>query len=290
MTPNRPATNSLIETANKRAKEGTSACLVQAGLDDQWWDLAICCYCFLRNVVDQLVLTSPFAFCKGEQPVLTTADDIPSATAYKQKSKEDFRGPIYPFGAKITYKPSSEKDLDDMPKLGTKLRDGLFVGYDQMSGGGWSGDLYVLDCNQVSSAEAIHEVYVRRIKAEEVFASKENGNFVFPCAAKTISQPLGTSKSFKRFEKSFVEEDEDFECDTVMDEEENAGTEQSDAMEDKGDSEDPLDREFVRPEPEGEDEDYWSLNETCLVRHHRSPRRKLFSLSSTRPRTSLPFL
>ena len=159
---------------------------------------------------------------------MTTADDIPSATAYKQKFKEDFRGPIIPFGAKINYKPSGEKDLDDMPKLGTKLRDGLFVGYDQMSGGGWSGDLYVLDCNQLSAAEAIYDVYVRRIKAEEVFVDKDaHGNFVFPCADGKLAQPLGTSKSFRRFERSYVADDEDFECDTVMDEEEEISTEKS---------------------------------------------------------------
>ena len=279
-TPNRPATNSLIETANKRVKEGTSACLVQAGLDDQWWDLAMCCYCFLRNVVDQLVTTSPLALCKEEQPALTTADDIPSATAYKQKFQADFRGPIIPFGARVDYKPSSDRDIEDMPKMGTKLRKGIFVGYDQISGGGWSGDLYVLDCNQLSSAQAIYDVYVRRIKAEEVFADKDAvGNFVFPCADGSQNQPLGTSKSFKRFEKSYIADDEDFECDTVVDEEGDTRTEESDAMEDKGDSEDVLDRDpFERTEDEKDGEDYWSLNENCLVRHHRVPRRKLFSL------------
>ena len=45
-TPNRPATNGIIERAMQRTKEGTSVCLVQSGLDDQWWDLAMQCYCF----------------------------------------------------------------------------------------------------------------------------------------------------------------------------------------------------------------------------------------------------
>ena len=79
----------------------------------------------------------------------------PSATAYKQRFQADFRGPIIPFGAAVSYKPSGERDLDDMPKLGTKLRDGIFVGYDQICGGGWSGDLYVLDAAQLASADAV---------------------------------------------------------------------------------------------------------------------------------------
>ena len=72
--------------------------------------------------------------------------------------------PSIPFGAKITYKPSSDKDIDDMPKLGTKLRDSVFVGYDQNVGGGWSGDVLVLDAMQLGSVDSIHRAYVRRIK------------------------------------------------------------------------------------------------------------------------------
>ena len=82
------------------------------------------CYCFLRNVVDELVIdTPPKALCKEKQAALP--EPVPSATAYKQRFQADFRGPIYPFGAKVSFKPSSEKDVDDMPKLGTKLRDGI---------------------------------------------------------------------------------------------------------------------------------------------------------------------
>ena len=57
-------------------------------------------------------------------------------TPYRQRFGEDYKGPLYSFGAKIQYKPSNEDDLDDMPRIGTKLRPGIFVGYDQRSGGG----------------------------------------------------------------------------------------------------------------------------------------------------------
>ena len=92
---------------------------------------------------------------------------IPSSTAYKQHFGADFRGPIIPFGTKVPYKPSGEMDIDDMPRLGTKLREGIFVGYDQNVGGAWSGDLYVLDSLQLAALESIYQIYVRRIQGEE---------------------------------------------------------------------------------------------------------------------------
>ena len=49
--------------------------------------------------------------------------------------------------------------------------------------GGWSGDLYVPDSRQLAAAESIYQIYVRRIKAEEVFSQEDaNDDFKFPCA------------------------------------------------------------------------------------------------------------
>ena len=53
--PHRSETNGVIERAIRRVTEGTSACLVQSGLNEEWWDLAMQCYCVLRNTVDLLV-------------------------------------------------------------------------------------------------------------------------------------------------------------------------------------------------------------------------------------------
>ena len=66
-TPNRAATNGLIERAVQRTKEGTAACLIQSGLDDKWWDLAMQCFCFLRNVVDKLVLDTSDAALRNRE-------------------------------------------------------------------------------------------------------------------------------------------------------------------------------------------------------------------------------
>ena len=68
------------------------------------------CYCFLRNVVDVL------------------HNDM---TAYKTRFGEDFRGPIIPCGAEITYKPIRKKDEERLHKFGDQVLSGIFLGYKQ---------------------------------------------------------------------------------------------------------------------------------------------------------------
>ena len=67
-------------------KEGTSATLMQSGLNEAWWSDAIECFCFLKDVIDP------------------TAD---GKTSYEKRFGVKFSGPLYPFGCEITYKPSS---------------------------------------------------------------------------------------------------------------------------------------------------------------------------------------
>ena len=43
-----------IERAVRRVKEGTSAVLVQSGLNESWWADSMECYTYLRNVTDLL--------------------------------------------------------------------------------------------------------------------------------------------------------------------------------------------------------------------------------------------
>ena len=49
-TPHRSETNGIAE----RVKEGTSAVLLQSGLNENWWADSMECYNFLRNVQDLL--------------------------------------------------------------------------------------------------------------------------------------------------------------------------------------------------------------------------------------------
>ena len=91
-------------------------------------------FCFLRNVHDILPC---------------------GKTAYELRYGEPFNCPIIPFGSSILYKPSRPKDIDEMPKMGSKLLEGIFLGYVQQSGGGWSGDVDVLDAIELTNAQLI---------------------------------------------------------------------------------------------------------------------------------------
>ena len=53
-TPHRSETNGIAERAVRRVKEGTSAVLLQSGLNENWWADSMECYTYLRNVTDLL--------------------------------------------------------------------------------------------------------------------------------------------------------------------------------------------------------------------------------------------
>ena len=53
-TPHRSETNGIAERAVRRVKEGTSAVLMQSGLDEKWWADSMECYCYLRTIQDLL--------------------------------------------------------------------------------------------------------------------------------------------------------------------------------------------------------------------------------------------
>ena len=71
---------------------------------------------------------------------------------------EDFTGPLIPFGAPVRYKPNNPDDEAAIKKFGSKLKDGIFIGYHQQAGGGWSGDLIVCDVEQILNANHTSEM------------------------------------------------------------------------------------------------------------------------------------
>ena len=76
-TPHRSETNGIAERAVRRVKEGTSAVLLQSGLNESWWADSMECYTYLRNVTDLL--------SDGKTP-------------YERRFGQPFKGPIIPFG------------------------------------------------------------------------------------------------------------------------------------------------------------------------------------------------
>ena len=53
-TPRRSETTEIAGRAARRAKEETSAALLQSGSNDKWWSDSVECYCYLRDDQDLL--------------------------------------------------------------------------------------------------------------------------------------------------------------------------------------------------------------------------------------------
>ena len=88
-TPHRSETNGIAERAVRRVQEGTSAVLLQSGLNESWWADSMECYTYLRNVTDLL--------SDGKTPC-------------ERRFGQAFKGPIIPFGSLVEYHPITAKD------------------------------------------------------------------------------------------------------------------------------------------------------------------------------------
>ena len=102
-TPHRSETNGIAGRAVRRIKEGTSAVLLQSGLNEKWWAGSMKCYCFLRNIQDLLSY--------GKTP-------------YERLFGVPLNGPVIPFGM-VEYHPVSAKDLSRLHQFGPKVLPGI---------------------------------------------------------------------------------------------------------------------------------------------------------------------
>ena len=107
-TPHRSETNGIAERAVRRVKEGTSAVLLQSGLNESWWADSMECYTFLRNCTDLL--------SDGKTP-------------YERRFGKPFGGPIIPFGSLVENHHITAKDQTRIHQFGKKVLPGLFLGY-----------------------------------------------------------------------------------------------------------------------------------------------------------------
>ena len=117
-TPHRSETNGIAERAVRRVKEGTSAVLLQSGLNESWWTDSMECYTYLRNVT--------YLLSDGKTP-------------YERRFGQPFKGPIIPFGSLVEYHPITAKDQSRIHQFGKKVLPGLFLGYALYAGGIWKG-------------------------------------------------------------------------------------------------------------------------------------------------------
>ena len=112
-TLHRSETSVIAERAVRRVKVGTSAVLLQSGLDERWWSDSMECCCYLQDAQDLLA--------DGKTP-------------YERRFGEPFKGPIIPVGAMVEYHPSSPKDQSTIHQFGTKVLPGIVLGYELIAG------------------------------------------------------------------------------------------------------------------------------------------------------------
>ena len=237
-TPYRSETNGIAESAVRRVKEGTSAVLLQSGLDEKWWADSMECYTYLRNVTDLL--------SDGKTP-------------YERRFGQPFKGPIIPFGSLVEYHPITAKDQSRIHHFGKKVLPGLFLGYALYAGRIWKGDVLVADLEELETMDA-SEIYSKRLNAKEVIFPKEKGEFIFPIADGRIKiaggdQELRTS-TLVRHRPIQGESNIDF-----LGESEGSLPQPHDSFPDAGEALN----------------DFWSMSGNFIYRHHVEPRVKLYS-------------
>ena len=171
-TPHRSETNWIAERAVRRVKEGTSAVLLQSGLNESWWADSMECYTYLRNVTDLL--------SDGKTP-------------YERRFGEPFKGPIIPFGSLVEYHPITAKDQSRIHQFGKKVLPGLFLGYALYAEGIWKGDVLVADLEELETMDA-SEIYSKRLNAKEVIFPKEKGEIYFSNRRWTNQTPWRRSR------------------------------------------------------------------------------------------------
>ena len=158
-TPHRSETDGIAERAVRRVKEGTSAVLLQSGLNESWWADSMDCYCYLRNIQDLL--------SDGKTP-------------YERRFGKPSKGPIIPFGSLVEYHPITAKDQSRIHQCGQKVLPGLFLGYALDAVGIWKGHIMVADLEELETMDA-SEIYSKRLNAKEVIFPKEKGELFSNC-------------------------------------------------------------------------------------------------------------
>ena len=146
-TPHRSETNGIAERAVRRVKEGTSAVLLQSGLD---WKM-------VGRFYGMLYLSA-----KHSRSLIWWK------TPFERRFGQPFKGPIIPFGSLVEYHPTSAKDWSRMHQFGKKVLPGMFLGYALNAGGIWKGDIMVADTEELEEMDA-SELHARRLNAKEVF-------------------------------------------------------------------------------------------------------------------------
>ena len=118
----------------RRVEEGTSALLLQSGLDNEWWADSMECCCYLRNILDLL---------------------SDGKTSYERRFGVPLKGPVLACGAMEEYHTISVNDLSRLHQFGPKALPSIFLGYALHAGRIWKGDSMVADIEELEKGGRI---------------------------------------------------------------------------------------------------------------------------------------
>ena len=141
----------------RRVKEGTSAVLLQSGLNESWWADSMECYTNLRSITDLL--------SDGKMP-------------YEERFGQPFIGLIIPFGSLVEFHLITSKDQSRIHQFGKKVLPGLFLGYALHAGGIWKGDVLIADLKELETMDA-SEIYSKKTQCKrgDIFQRKRKFYF-----------------------------------------------------------------------------------------------------------------
>ena len=164
-TPHRSETNGIAERAVRRVKEGTSAVLLQSGLNESWWADSMECYTYLRNVTDLL--------SDGKTP-------------YERRFGSHLKDLLFHFVHLLSItlqlrkiSPESIIWKESFTWIVPRIRS--------LRGGIWKGDVLIADLEELETMDA-SEIYSKRLNAKEVIFPQK-GEFTFPIADGRIKTP-----------------------------------------------------------------------------------------------------
>ena len=236
-TPHRSETNGIAERAVRRVKEGTSAVLLQSGLNESWWADSMECYTYLRNVTDLL--------SDGKTP-------------YERRFGQPFEGPIIPFGSLVEYHPITAKDQSRIHQFGKKVLPGLFLGYALYAGGIWKGDVLVADLEELETMDA-SEIYSKRLNAKEVIISQTRR--IYFSNRRWTNQNAWRRSGTENIHLDTESTNSRRSIFDFLGESEGSLPQPHDSLPDAGEA----------------TNDFWSMSGNFIYRHHVEPRVKLYS-------------
>ena len=219
-------------------KEGTSAVLLQSGLNESWRADSMECYTYLRNVTDLL--------SDGKTP-------------YERRFGKPFKGPIIPFGSLVEYHPISAKDQSRIHQFGKKVLPGLFLGY-ALYAGEFGRVTYFVALQTLRSWSGRIGNLFEETQFERGDFSQRNWRIYFPIADGRIKTPEG---------------DQELKTSTLIRPRPIQGEGQVDFL---GESEGSLPpRQDSLPVAGEAMNDFWSMSGSFIYRHHVETRVKLYS-------------